>query len=65
MSSWGYAGDKYPCAALLSVLPAKGVSLQAAEEIAMQELNSLASDGLTEKELQRVKKVSQIREPLK
>ena len=51
------AGDKYPCTALLSVLPSKDVSLQEAEEIAMQELNSLASEGLTDKELQRVKKV--------
>ena len=56
-------GDKYPCCALLSVLPAKGVSLQDVEREAMQVLDSLASEGITEKELQRIKKVSLTSKP--
>lgn len=41
----------------MSVLPAKDLSLQEAERDAMQILDSLASDGITKRELQRIKKV--------
>ena len=51
-----YAGDKYPCCALLSVLPAKDISLETAETEVMQVMDSLASEGITQKELQRIKK---------
>lgn len=51
------AGDKYPSTALLSMMPAKDVPLQLVERALMQELEALATDGITQKELQRIKKV--------
>jgi len=51
------AGEKYPGAALASIRPAKGVSLEAAEASLMQELARLSNDGLTAKELERIKTV--------
>lgn len=46
-------------------IPTKGISLEATENSLAEELSALASEGITGKELQRIKKVLCMSHPLK
>ena len=53
----GLAGAKYACASTVFAVPVKGVSLQRTEELVMQQLGEVASHGVEDWELSRIKKV--------
>ena len=53
-----YPGDKHACMTLIYAVPATGVSLPQMEGLVRQQLDSLADNGPTAAELERIKKVA-------
>ncbi len=55
-----YPGDKHACMSLVYSLPAAGVPLSQLEGLVRQQLDSLADNGPTAAEMERIKKVTKI-----